>query len=590
MLWEVSALLKRIIKENYNIELDEVALQNPPKKNLWDFTFACFILSKDIKKNPNLISEELSEVINSDNTWEISSIIESANSAWPYLNIKINKSIYTNIFEKFYNNLRNPFVLNSTKTVIFDYIWANVWKPLHIGHMCTPNIGQALINSYKKIWYTVMSDSHIGDWGIIFWKLITAYKLWWEEEKLKKNAVDYLLELYINITTESEKDSSLEEKFRSEFKLLSEWNLESVELWKSFTSSSIRGMEKQLKRLNIKPDYHIWESFYEWIGLPKLWKHPDLEYKMKEIVSELIEKGIATKNDDNSVGVVFDEKWKIPSCILQKRDGTHGYLASDLACIKYRVNNWSLDKIIYCVDVRQQLHFKQAFEISKRAGWLGKTDLIHSHNWFISLKDWAMSTRTWKIIKLDVLLDEAEKRAEKIILEKRSDIIWEELKELSKIIWIGAIKYGYLKKSRETDVIFDFDEFISFEWNSGPYIQYAYVRARRILEKSIFENISDIKLDYSKAVFENEEEVKLVKDLWNYREVLEETVNKNMPHILCAYSYSITKSFSSFYNNVHILNEEDENKKIIRLKLIDAFSYIIKDAFEVLWIDMPEKM
>jgi len=139
-------------------------------------------------------------------------------------------------------------------------------------------------------------------------------------------------------------------------------------------------------------------------------------------------------------------------------------------------------------------------------------------------------------------------------------------------------------------VIFDFDEFISFEWNSGPYIQYAYVRARRILEKSIFENISDIKLDYSKAVFENEEEVQLVKDLWNYREVLEETVNKNMPHILCAYSYSITKSFSSFYNNVHILNEEDENKKIIRLKLIDAFSYIIKDAFEVLWIDMPEKM
>ena len=457
--------------------------------------------------------------------------------------------------------------------------------------MCTPNQGQVMINIYKKLGYNVISDSHIWDWWIIFGKLILAFKLWWNEEKLKKNKIDYLLELYIKITNQAEKNAKINDDIRSEFKLLSKWDITSVKLWKIIRKYSISFMQTQLDRLWINPKYNIWESFYEWLNLPKFEKYPDLKYNMKSIVWELISKSIWIKNKDNSVWVIFHDKLKIPSCILQKRDETHGYLASDLSAIKYRIENWNPEKIIYFVDSRQTLHLKQTFIIAKRAWWVKNTELFHAYNWFISLKDWIISSRKGRIIKLDKLLDEAENRAEKIILEKRNDINWKQLENLKKIIWIWAIKYWYLKKSREIDTIFDWDEFMSFEWNSWPYIQYAYVRAIRILENYKWEILYN-----SKWTFENKEEIQLIKLLIKYNDTLIKTSISNMPHILCKYCYDLTKSFNYFYNNINILNpkcqdsKKCENKKIIRLRLVELFSIILKDSFDLLWIKMPNKM
>lgn len=572
----------KVIKEKYNIVLDDIKLTIPPKKEMWDFAFNCGMLSRELKKSPAMIADDLlSELKN------ISLVKNVTNENW-FINITLNNDIFTknfkNIYESYISN-KDYFNIWSWSKLIVDYIGANVWKPLHIGHMCTPNWGQAMINLYKKIWYDVISDSHIWDWWIIFGKLITAYKLWWDENKLKENAVDYLLELYVGITSESEKNPDLEQQTRDEFKLLSTWDKKSMELWKKFTSYSIDAMNKILERLNVRPDYNIGESFYEWLWLPKIEDNPDLVYDMHSVVTELISKWIATQNEDNSVWVIFEND-KLPSCILQKRDWTHGYLASDLASIKYRTTNWNPDKIIYFVDVRQQLHFKQAFEIAKLAGWIWNTELFHAYNWFISWKEWAFSTRKWNIIKLSDLLDESESRAKKIILEKRNDLSEDELSELSKIIWIWAIKYWYLKKNRETDVIFDWDEFMTFEGNSGPYIQYAYVRAFRILENS---NCLDFNSEI-KSSFQFNEEFDLIKTLSNYKEILENTASKNMPHILCKYAYDLTKSFNSFYNSVHILNETDDDKKYARLKLINLFTIILKDIFSILGIEMPTKM
>lgn len=572
----------KLINTKYSISLDDLNLTIPPKKELWDFAFNCGILSRELKKSPAMIADDL--------LWElknISLIKNVTNENW-FINITLNTDIFTRNFKNIYElylNDKDYFNIWVWSKLVVDYIWANVWKPLHIGHMCTPNQGQAMINTYKKLGFDVISDSHIGDWWIIFGKLILAYKLWWDEEKLKENAVDYLLDLYVKITKETELNPDLEQKTRDEFKLLSEWNQKSIELWRKFTAYSIEAMNKNLARLNVKPDYNIGESFYEWLWLPKIEDNPDLGFDMHSIVNELLEKWIATKNDDNSVWVVFPDD-KLPSCILQKRDWTHGYLASDLACIKYRTTNWNPAKIVYFVDVRQQLHFKQAFEIAKNAWWLNDTELFHAFNWFISWKEWAFSTRKWNIIKLSDLLDEAETRAKKIILEKRDDLDEQELSEISKIVWIWAIKYWYLKKNRETDVIFDWDEFMTFEWNSSPYIQYAYVRSIRILENS---NISDFSKDISSS-FETNEEIDLIKTLSTYKEVLENTINKNMPHILCKYAYDLTKSFNSFYNNVHILNEENIEKKYARLKLLNLFSITLKEVFSLLWINMPNKM
>ncbi len=581
---EIVLHLNKIIKELYDIDLD-IILEVPPKKELWDFCFPTFNLSKILKKSPIQIWQEIINFVNVNNNKYL--IFKDLTLFWPYLNFKIDSSVYTDIFIKSLKSKEFVKVYcDKNETIIIDYIWANVWKPLHIWHMCTPNIWQAIINVYRRLWYKVIGDNHWWDWWIIFGKLITAYKLWWDESKLKSDAVDYLLELYVKITELSCKDEKLEQRTRDEFKLLSEWNNESIELWKNFTSYSIKSVDEQLSLLNVKSDFNIWESFFEWLDLPKIEKVPNLKYSMKDIVIELLYNQIASKNEDSSVWVIFSDDLKIPSCVLQKRDWTHGYLASDLACIKYRMENWMPNKIIYFSDSRQQLHFKQAFTIAKMAGWLWNTELFHSYNWFISLKDGAMSTRNWRIIKLDALLLESQVRAKNIILEKRQDLSEIELNELSRIIWIWAIKYAYLSKNRTTDVVFDWDEFMTFEGNSWPYIQYAYVRAIQILK--------NFDLNYYKNInswfFVNQEEFDLVKELFNYENILEETAENCYPHILADYSYNLTKKFNSFYNKVHIINEENEDRKKILLSLVSIFAETLKDTFTLLWIDMPERM
>lgn len=584
---QVKSFIKEKIKEKYDLELLDFELSIPPKDELWDYAFWAFNVSKLLKKNPMETAIELKSIF--EEIKEFTKI----DVAGPYLNIFISKNILANYFAEIYADKEHFWETGvwNWKNIVIDYIWANVGKPLHIGHMCTPNQGQAMINTYRKLWYNVIWDNHWGDWGIIFGKLITAYKNWWDEQKLKENAVNHLFELYVKITSEIEEEAKLdktdiEQQTRLAFKLLSSWDKESVELWQLFTSYSISSAQKDLDRLHIKSDINIWESFYEWLNLPKLEEVPDLKYNMSDIVSELINAKVASQNDDNSVWVIFEQNSKIPSCMLQKRDWTKWYLASDLAAIKYRIENWNPEKIIYFVDVRQQLHLKQVFETAKMAGWTTNTEMLHAYNWFISLKDWAMSTRKWRIIRLDALLDEAVSRAKNIILEKRQDISEEELEKLANIIWIWAIKYGYLSKNRTTDVIFDWDEFMTFEWNSGPYIQYAYVRARNILNKvgampcACPENYN----------FELQEETSLLKTIFAYPSILGETVKWNFPHILAWYAYDLTKKFNSFYNNVSVISEENEDIKIARLQLTQMFSIILKDIFEILAIEMPEKM
>lgn len=602
---ELKNIFREIILDLYKIDMQDIEFESPPKKELWDYAFACFVVSRHAKKAPGQIAEDLKIALLSHQKNNVilkkEVIVSDANVAGPYLNIELNHSkIWVLHLLSSYNKAKIE-QWQKWKTIYVDYIGANIGKTLHIWHICTPIQGQSMINTYKQAWFTVISDSHIWDWGIIFWKLILAYKKWGDKQKLSEDAVEYLLELYIKITSESEGNEELEEETRMEFKKLSDGNPESVELWKLFTSESIDAMNKILARLHVKPDYNIGESFYEGIGLPKIEDYPDLWENMHEVVEELIELWIATKNDDNSVGVEFAEDSGIPSCILQKRNGTHGYLASDLASIKYRMSNWSPDTIIYFVDVRQKLHLEQVFEISKRAWWLCRewkkdSEVIHASNGFISGKDWAFSSRKWNIIRLWPLLDEAEQRAKKLILEKRDDLSeWDaELENLARIIGIGAIKYGYLKKKRTTDVVFDWDEFMSFEWNSWPYIQYAYVRAKKILSQA---------WDFSWIDYDDLSEYTQKKNLQVSRQLIAkllkfysndwvflECMQKAMPHIIAQYSYELTKEFSEFYSKVRTLSESDENMRKAYLKVVHEYSLIIEKCFSILWIELPNEM
>lgn len=570
------------VKNVHSLSLDEVKLETPPKKELWDFAFGCFLLARECKKSPQDIAQELAKNISEN----IGGNIASVQAAGPYVNFFLWNESFTEDFIAMMQRekLINTEPGNKEKTIYIDYIGANVGKPLHIGHMCTPSQGQVFVNLFSKLGYEVVADSHIGDWGIIFWKLIVAYKKYGKPEKLTENAVEHLFELYVKISADAEENPDLDADFRQAFKLLSEGNSEMKELWSSFTRYSIDAMNILLNRLYVYPQYNIWESFYEWIGLSKMEDYPDLEYSMSQIVKELIEKNIATKNDDGSVWVVFSEESKLPSCILQKRDGTHGYLASDLASVKYRVTNWDISKILYFVDVRQQLHFKQVEEISRLAGWLEKNmEFTHAHNGFISLKDGAMSTRKGKIIKLESLLNEAQSRAKAVMLEKNTSMSQEELDKTAEIIWIWAIKYGYLKKTRTNDVIFDWDEFMNFEGNSGPYIAYAYVRAMKILkeQKGVLND---------EVSFEKDEEKQLLKAILDFPKCLDEMQEWYYAHILCAYMYNLARAFSAVYNNVQILSEENQKLKNSRLLLLESFTRVMKESADILGIPLPGKM
>lgn len=575
---KLKIIINEIILNLYWISNTDFKIETPPKKDLWEYCIWFFVLSKNIKKSPIVIALEIKEIL------EKNTYISSLNIAWPYLNINLKYDFYTDIF---LNNPLEIIKIWSWEKVVVDYIGVNIWKPLHIGHMCTPNQWQTTCNLYRLLWFDVIWDSHIWDWGIIFGKLIYAFKKWWNENNLKQNPVDYLLELYIKVTSEAEVNPDIEDDIRFEFKKLSQRDEINISLWIKFTRYSLDAMQIQLDRLWVKSTYDIWESFYEWIWLPKMWDFPDLTYDMSYLVQDLINKQIATKNDDNSVGVIFDEKTKIPSCILQKRDWTHGYLASDITAVKYRKDNFNPKKIIYHIDVRQSLHLEQVFEISKKARYSENIELIHASNWFISLKTWAMSSRKWNIIKLDLLLDEAISRAKDIILQKSTDLNEKEIKEIRAIIWIWAIKYWYLSKSRTTDVIFDWDEFLSFEWNSFPYVAYSYVRAKKIIEKS---DILDKDLNIINWNFYSNSQINLFKEIYSINEVLFNVYENITHHNLVWYVYNLSKNFSVFYNEINILNEEDISKKKINIKLINLYIWALETIFDILAIKLPNKM
>lgn len=308
---------------------------------------------------------------------------------------------------------------------------------------------------------------------------------------------------------------------------------------------------------------------------------------MKDIVAELIEKWVATPNDDGSVGVVFPEDMKIPSCILQKKDGTGLYLTSDLAAIKYRLTNvWNPSKIIYSVDVRQQLHLKQAFTIAKMA-WPELTkDVEFSHAWngFIKLKEGAMSTRHGTVIFLEDLITEGNTRTARILEEKWRT--WDKSLDGKDIqaITVGAIKYSYLAQDREKDVTFDWDKALSFEGNSWPYIQYAYVRARKIIgdtgpkSPETVENLSS----YDKEV---------IQILARFGEVVDTVAKTYKPHHLALYAYDLAVCFNSFYvHTPKILEETDANLRAFRLSLVKKVADTLERAFGLLAIEMPSEM
>ncbi|MBC7503427.1 arginine--tRNA ligase [Candidatus Gracilibacteria bacterium] len=610
-------------------------LSAPPKSEHGEYCFGVFTLAKPLGKSPNQIAEEIATELRKDSIH-----FTQINTIGGYVNLSCTASVWMDILSQVENTRQE----SKNQTIVVDYIGANAGKPLHIGHICTPSIGQVICNIYRHLGYDVIGDSHFGDWGGIFGKLIYAWKyeeeitifnklddlikpeLWAQlsleiknkprsekfEILLQDLGVDFILALYRSfhqivlkegiIVDGSEEIKQKETLAREEFQKLSQGDSENAELWKRFTAISVIEIEKKLSILEIKATYNIGESFYEGLDLPRpnneLYpllngENGDKKCTMKDIVAELTGKGIATDNsiltngEDKSMGVVFPEETKIPSCVLQKKDGTGLYLTSDLAAIKYRMTNgWNPSKIIYCVDVRQQLHLRQVFWIAKKAWGLEDVELFHAFNGFIKLKEGAMSTRHGTVILLEALITEGKERTNKLLEEKGrtgdnalspSDI---------EAITIGAIKYSYLSQDREKDVTFDWDKALAFEGNSGPYIQYACVRAQKIVG-----TIAKKEYDFSQIQGLSLHDTVLIRTLAEMESKIQITADTYKPHTLALYAYNLAVCFNSFYvHTPKILEESDANMKSLRITLCRLTAEKLTLAFDLLAIRMPNEM
>lgn len=553
------------LKENIDLDLDKIEslIEIPPKSDMGDFAFPCFQLAKVMKKAPNMIAKDIADVINKDG-------FEKVESLGPYINffmdkVKFSESIVNEILSE--KDSYGSSKIGDGKRYLVEYSSPNIAKPFHVGHLFTTAIGNALYKMLKFEGYDTVRINHLGDWGTQFGKLISAYKRWGNKEAIEKSPITELLRIYVKFHDEAEKNPSLEDEGRMYFKKLEEGDNEAVELWKRFKDLSLKEFNNIYSILGVDFDSWAGESFYN--------------DKMDIVVKELEEKNVLT--DSNGAKVVMLDEYNMPPCIVVKSDGASIYATRDLAAAMYRKKHYNFDKCIYVVGKDQILHFKQVFKTLELAGHTWAKDCVHIPFGLVKFADRKLSTRKGNVVLLEELLKEAVAKTLETINVKNPELKEKEM--VAKKIGIGAVLFTYLKNSREKDIVFDWDEMLSFEGETGPYVQYSYARAKSILRKA--EGING-DADFSKLT--SKEEFELTKVLEGFNKAILLAIDRLEPSVVTRYTIEVAKAFNKFYNAHSVLNLEDTGLKVARLKLIEATAQVIKNSLNLIGINVVEEM
>ncbi|KOM98373.1 arginyl-tRNA synthetase [Clostridium botulinum] len=558
-------LVAERIKENTELEVDliEKLIEIPPKKEMGDYAFPCFQLAKTFRKAPNLIAEELKEKINKEG-------FEKVVTVGPYLNFFVDKTILIkDVLEKVLSEKEKygSSKVGEGKNVVVEYSSPNIAKPFHIGHLFTTAIGNALYKILSFEGYNCIGINHLGDWGTQFGKLISAYRRWVDEEALEKDAIGELLRIYVKFHEEAEKDPELEKEARLNFKRLEEGSEEETELWNRFKDLSLKEFNKVYDMLGIKFDSLAGESFYS--------------DKMDAVVQEIDDKGLLV--DSNGAKVVMLDEYNMPPCMIKKSDGATIYATRDLAAAIYRKKTYDFHKCIYVVGTPQALHFKQVFTTLKLMGHDWADDCKHVGFGLVKLANKKLSTRNGDVVFLEDLLNQSVEETLKIINEKNPNLKNKE--DVAKKLGIGAVVFTYLKNNRERDIVFDWKEILSFDGETGPYVEYSYARGKSILRKA---GKLTGEADYSKL--SSKEEFELAKLLGGFNDAIMNAIDKLEPAMVTRYIIEVAKAFNKFYNAHGILNAEDNDVKLARVKLVEATCQVIKNALNLLGIDVVEEM
>ena len=564
---------KKIIGEKIakatEMEISEITsyIEIPPNTEMGDYAFPCFKLAKALKKAPAMIANDIKEKI------ELDENIEKIEIAGGYLNFYINKVVLTkNVLEEI-NRAGENYGSNSTgngKTILVEYSSPNIAKPFHIGHLRNTVIGAALYNIYKYLGYNTIGINHLGDYGTQFGKMIEGYKRWGSEYDLESNPIDECMNIYVRINNLCKEDENVLEICRENFKKIEDGDPYCVEIWNKFKDLSLKEFQKIYDLLGVKFDSLKGEAFYS--------------DKMDEVVEKLESKGVLKDSEGAKIVDLEDEGLGV--CMIKKSNGSTIYATRDIAAVLYRARTYNFDKCLYVVAYEQNLHFKQVFEVAKYLDIPEKClkGLEHVAYGMVRLTTGKMSTREGTVVKVDELLNEAIDRVEKIIEEKNPSM--ENKKEEAKKIGIGAVIFNNLCSTIIKDQVFDWNIALNFNGETGPYIQYVYVRTKSVLEKANYiPKIEEV--DFN--LLQDKESLKVINTLYNFEDVLMSVVQKNEPSLLARFLIELSQNYSNFYNENKII-DEDKNLKNARVYLSKAVGTVLKIGAGLLGIQMPDKM
>ncbi|BBE31781.1 arginine--tRNA ligase [Tepiditoga spiralis] len=551
----VETVSKLYGKEN----AEKLFIQETNNPTFGDYqTNYAMINAKVFKKNPRLIAQEIVDNL------EKNDVIEKVEIAGPgFINIFLKKSFIEN-YVLSTGKEKIDFNRDISGDIVIDYSSPNIAKPMHIGHLRSTVIGDAIKRIYTFVGYNVIGDNHLGDWGTQFGKLIVAYERWLDKENYEKNPINELERIYVEFEKKSAENPELLDIARAELKKLQDGDEKNRKLWKEFIDVSMSEYNKIYDRMYIKFDTYYGESFYH--------------DKMGKIIELLKEKNIAEK-DQGALVVKFPEESHIPVALVQKSDGAFLYTTSDLACIDFRRKKYNVDRLIYVTDDRQQLHFKQVFAITDMLGW----DVKKEHVYFglMRFADGVFSTRKGNVIKLQDLLDRAKEKVLDILKERNPND--ENIDEKAEIIAIGAVKYGDLSQNRTSEVIFDWNKTLSFNANSSVYLQYTYARIQSIFRKANIDKLSN------NLSLTTEAEEKLAKTLIKFPEAVLRAADAYKPNLLTDYLFDLAQTFNSFYSSTPILKSTDIELNS-RLILCEKTAHILKEGLNLLGIKVLNEM
>ena len=561
-------LIAKGLKKVTNIEEIESYIEIPSNKEMGDYSLPCFKLAKELKKAPQMIANEIKEKIELDEN--VISRVEVVNG---YLNFYINpSSVIKNVFEEI-NEKREQYgssKIGEGKNVVVEYSSPNIAKPFHIGHLRTTLIGNSLYRIYKYLGYNTTGINHLGDYGTQFGKMIEAYKMWGNEYDLSVEPISKMMDMYVRINDLCKKDEEILEKCRENFRLLEAGDKYCTDLWNKFKDLSMQEFNKIYDVLDVKFDSYNGEAFYA--------------DKMDEVVQKLEEKGVVTESEGAKIVDLSDVGISTP-CIIQKANGSSIYATRDLAAVMYRAKTYDFDKCLYVVAYEQNLHFKQIFAVARYlVAEKYVKGLEHVSYGMVSLPTGRMSTRLGNVVKIEDLLNETIEKAKEIINEKNPDL--ENKDEVAKKVGIGAIIFNTLSTSNIKDQIFDWNTALNFNGETGPYLQYMYVRTNSILNK--LEKIPNIK-DIDISLLNDEHSIRLVKEIYDFNNIIKQAADKNEPYIISKYLINVAKLFSIFYNENKIITD-DKKTSDARVYLTYCVNLVLKIGAGLLGMQMPNKM